>query len=216
MAISRIVPEGLEVTVNVAQSLNGYISGPGGRTAMISSLQDQERVHRLRSSVDGILVGANTVINDDPDLTARLPSGEIVRPTRIILDAALKIPDGSRVLDTRSRTIVFTSNHSRKLNGAELVAVHPDELSLPAILERLSGMGLKSILVEGGANVISGFVSSRLIDRFYLFIGNVIIPEGGIRLFSMEVEIRDVVREARVIDGGVLMELYPEKLVNKI
>jgi riboflavin-specific deaminase-like protein len=204
----------LEIIVNVAQSLNGFISGPGGKTARISSPSDQIRVHMLRASVDGILVGANTVICDNPDLTARPEDGTVVRPARIILDGGLRIPRDSRVLDSRSRTLVFTSVRDREIDGAELLVSPRVELTVPHIIDVLQELGMKKILIEGGANVISQFVESLAVTRFYLFIGQVIMPEGGVRLFSPNKEIEGAIMSSRIEPGGILLELDPEKLVN--
>ncbi len=201
------------VIINVAQSLNGYIAGKGGKPVKISSDEDEERVHALRASVDGILVGINTILRDNPDLTARGKDGKILRPARIILDSRLRIPRNAKVLDSGSRTIIFTANSQRTVEGAEVRVMAKDDLEIPCILHNLYRMGIRKILVEGGANVIWRFLRAGTVDRFYLFIGNEPIPEGGIKLFAGKPEPEEAIKDAKVINGGKLLELDPLKLV---
>lgn len=207
---------GVKIVVNVAQSLNGIISGNSGRRVTISDKQDLKRVHMMRANSDAILVGANTIINDNPDLKVNPQHYKSDRnPARVVLDENLRIPDGSRVLDASCRTIIFTTNSSRSLSGAEIIVKSRDELSVKKIVAELSTMGIHSILVEGGAQIISEFLSEGIVDEFYLYIGNVLLPESGVRLFCPDTELRDFIEESTNLGNGILVKLDPAGIMVK-
>lgn len=199
------------VIINVAQSLNGMIAGPGGRRVLISSEIDLRRVHRLRAEVDAILVGANTIISDNPDLKVSTRYVDLERrPVRIVLDSKLKIPDEANVLDGSIRTLVFTSNQSRTLKNAEKIVLEPNMLFVENILEVLYHRGIRSLLVEGGKDVIRHFAQSGFVDEFYLYIGDLMISEGGLSLFDLHSDLRNIVKEISIMDKGLLLSLRPE------
>ncbi len=207
---------GVRITVNVAQSINGIISGNSGKRARISDNEDLKRVHRLRSESDVILVGANTIISDNPKLRVdRAFFDSDALPFRVILDRDLRIPEKSNVLDSTARTIVFTSRTDRKLEGAELVYLDEGQ-EITGVVDSLAQMGIRSVLVEGGATVISQFVSQGIVDEFFLYIGNVILPESGVRLFKPDVEIRDVMTKIENLGDGILISIDPAKIKVKI
>lgn len=198
------------VTINVAQSLNGLVAGPNGRRVIISNPEDLERVNDLRASSDAILVGANTVIMDDPELSVREPHEK--RPVRVILDKRLRIPVSAKVLDGTSPTIVYTSVKSRRLNNCNLVTLPDERLSITDILSDLYERGIRKLLVEGGPTVINQFLASEIYDDFFIFIGNLIIPEGGIPLFKYEREVRGSFRFVSLLGDGILIKLNRDRL----
>lgn len=201
------------VIINVAQSLNGLISGASGRRVSISSREDLLRVHRLRASVDAIMVGANTVLCDNPRL---LVDSSMVytekQPRRIVLDGRLRIGRDSNVLKNSASTIIYTSVKCVELGQAEIRTRDDDGLRLVNILSELRNDGMDRILVEGGRHVISEFIENDCIDEFHIFIGNVILENGGMNLFQPGFEIRDVVKRIEHIEGGVLISLDPHHL----
>lgn len=201
------------IIVNVAQSINGMIAGASGRRVSISSPEDWRRVRELRKSCDGILVGARTVINDDPYLnTGDQLNARKKGPARIILDRRLRISPGSHVLDGESRTIVFTSSQEGKLDGSEIIRRSESVLRITDIVHDLYSMSFRRILVEGGKDVITQFLHAGIIDEFYLFIGNVIIEKGGLILFEPSSDLGSASMETKVYEEGILMRLDPEKL----
>lgn len=201
------------VIINVAQSLNGYISGPEGKRITISSEEDLERVHKLRSDVDAILVGANTVIKDNPDLKVRekFRKGK-TQPIRVVLDSKLRIPENSRILDGSSRTIIFTENHEKSLPGAEMILFDKGTMTITNILEKLSEHRIGKILVEGGRTVINQFINSGFINEFYIYIGDIIIGGNGTPLFDLEKNVRDIIKESSPLGSGILVSLQVEKI----
>ncbi len=190
------------------------IAGPGGRRVTISSGHDRKRVLEIRSKVDAVIVGANTVVNDNPRLTleGHLPDHSH-GPMRVILDGTLKIPENSHVLDGTSRTLVFTWNQQKDLKGAELVRMSRESLTISRILEALWAMGVRNVLVEGGKQVIHEFIDAGAVDEFHIFVGNVLIEGGGMILFDPPDDISGVMNDIQVMEGGLLISLDPHSLM---
>ena len=199
------------VTINAAQSLNGMIAGKFGRHVDISGKTDRERVLELRKKSDAVLVGASTVINDNPDLGVGDAYAKR-RPARIVLDGRLSVPTHSRVFDGGARTIVLTANRVRKMNNCEMVYFNKALIPPVEILRSLRELGINSVLVEGGSKVITQFVLSGLVDEFYLYVGNILIENDGVRMFSPMLNLQDPVIGARILGDGVLYTLDVGKL----
>lgn len=159
------------IHVNCAMSADGKIAGPERKQVRISSQEDIDRVKVLRKTYDSILVGVGTVIADDPHLTVKnLTYDE--NPVRIVLDTHGRTPDTARVLDDRARTIIVTGTDcTREWPGAEVLR-SPD---LASAMESLGEMGIKSMLVEGGGEVISSFFRAGIVDRYSVFVGSQVI-----------------------------------------
>ena len=151
-------------------------------------------------------------MNDDPYLSTGNDQNGEKKPARIILDRRLKLKQESHVLDRRSRTIIFTSNREREVDGAEIIRRNDDELKIVNIVGDLHRMGFRKILVEGGKDVINQFLGEGIFDEFYLFVGNVIIEKGGLLLFDPPVSIENASMETKVYEEGILMKLSPEKI----
>lgn len=150
---------------------DGKIAGPERKQVKISSAEDKARVKELRKKYDGILVGAGTVIADDPHLTVKgLEYDE--NPVRIVLDRRGRIPDTAQVLDERARTVIFTGRDcTREWSGTETYRTD----SLAEAMDIAEKMGIKSILVEGGGEIIASFFREKLVDRYTVFVGPQII-----------------------------------------
>lgn len=189
------------VTINVAQSLNGKIAGRGGRPVSISCEADIMRVDSIRQSVDAIMVGANTIINDNPFLT--LKSDRQRGPMRIILDRRLRVPQDSNVFDGSVETIIFTSVGNKKLENARLLVKQDQWLTPENILSEIRSLGVRKLLVEGGQTVIEEILNAGLCDEFFIYQGNVIISD-GLPLFRSSRDLEDAVLEKTIIGKGVL------------
>lgn len=201
------------ITVNVALSLNGMMAGRNGRRVRISGNEDMERVHRLRAQSDAILVGARTIINDNPYLGINekfMSNGK--RPARIILDDLLRIPETSNVLNDQQETIIFSSSSKERLGHARIMRREKEGLSMENILFDLSEMGFRKILVEGGRDVINQLIQSRKIDNFYIYLGNIIIEGDGMPLFSSSLEMKLRFLEVSRMGEGVIINLDPHSL----
>ena len=201
------------VTVNVALSLNGMMAGRNGRRVTISGREDLARVHLLRSESDAIMVGAGTIINDNPFLGVdRDASKESRRPVRVILDEHLRIPPSSNALNGQQDTIIFSSASVEMLGNARVIRKDRRDLSIESIIGDLEGMGMRKILVEGGRDVINQLIRSRIIDHFFVYIGNILIEGDGMPLFSPGMETRIRFLEVRRLGEGVVINLDPQSL----
>ncbi len=201
------------VIVNVAQSLNGFISGKDGRKVIISSPEDMVRVHELRSEVEAILIGSGTVIADDPRLI--VDQNVVLKekfPLRVILDRSLRTRIGSRVYDSSAKTVIYTAKAREDDRKCEIRTRDEKGLKLQNILSELHDEGIRKMLVEGGRSIITSFIEERYIDEFYIYIGDIIIEEGGLELFSPGFEIRNVIKSAESFGKGVLISLDPYHL----
>ncbi len=166
-----------KIIINAAMSADGKIALVGGKRIKISDEEDFKRVHELRASVDAILVGINTVINDDPKLTVKekyVPNAK--NPVRIVLDSKLRIPENSRILNNAAKTIIATTKTAghRELN-AEIIRCGEKRVDLKCLMKELWNKGIRSLMVEGGSTVIFSFLKEKLVDEFYVFMGPVII-----------------------------------------
>jgi 2,5-diamino-6-(ribosylamino)-4(3H)-pyrimidinone 5'-phosphate reductase len=165
------------VIINAAMSLDGKLALGTYKQTELSNTEDFERVHKLRNSVDAIVVGINTILSDDPKLTVKsqfVPSPH--NPIRIVLDSTLKVPDNAKILDKSARTIIVTTEkaHRDKINF-EILRCGKDQIDLKLMLEKLYELGIKSVLVEGGGKVIYSFLKNKLYDEISVFIASVII-----------------------------------------
>jgi riboflavin-specific deaminase-like protein len=162
-----------DVTIHFAQSLDGRIAVMGRRTHL-SSPEGVALAHRKRAEHDAVLVGSRTVRIDDPRLTVRVCPGR--NPLRVVLASSLSVPTDARIFDSDAGVVVIGAEGRatrRDIDalaavGAEyrLVPAGEDGLvSLAHALEVLSDLGVRRLLVEGGARVLTAFVRSRLADR---------------------------------------------------
>ncbi len=169
------------VIVNCAMSVDGKIASRVRKQVKLSDEPDMARVHRLRNDCDAILVGVGTVIADDPSLLVKEkyvdnPS----QPIRIVLDSKCETPSDSRVLDGKTKTIIFTAlGREKELKNAEIIACGTKQVDIGQVLEHLDKIGVKTLLVEGGGTIIWGFVSGNYVDEFKVFISSKLIGGAG-------------------------------------
>ena len=171
------------VTLKAAVSLDGRIAGVGGAPRWITGEAAREDVHRLRDTVDAVLVGANTVLRDNPLLTTRLPGGRGRTARRVVLDARVRTPPNAQVLepvDGAPPTRVFVADDAPESKIAPLVAAGAEVFRAPratgggielrAVLASLGKSGVLSVLVEGGAEVYTSFLREHLVDRIVTYV----------------------------------------------
>ncbi len=177
------------VTLAYAQSLDGSLAERRGRPLPLSGDQSLTFTHALRVASDAILVGIGTVLADDPQLTARREAGPDPQP--VILDSRLRTPRHARLWDHPKPPWFFSgepaSHTGRALvegRGGRLITVPADggRLDLNAVLASLGEQGVTSLMVEGGAEVITSFLSSGLADRVAATIAPVYV--GGLRMLE--------------------------------
>ncbi len=174
------------VILNAAMSLDGKIATSTGESRL-SSPDDLRRVHRLRASVDGIMVGLRTILIDDPRLTVR--SHKARKLWRIILDSRASTPLDAYVVKTASETptiIAVTSQAAdrkvRALMNAGVTLLRcgsGPRVSLPILLGRLKQIGIRSVLLEGGGQLNWSMLSQGLVDEITVAISPVILGGAG-------------------------------------
>lgn len=169
------------VILNAAMTLDGKIATIA-RDSRISSRKDLARVHRLRTKVDAILVGINTVLVDDPLLTARYSDGK--NPARIIVDSRARIKLDSKIMrscDSVPTIIATTEKASRsklkkiKSYGAVPLILGKSKVDLAKLLAILNDSGIKKLLVEGGAEINWSMLSQRFVDEVMVTIAPKIV-----------------------------------------
>lgn len=174
------------VTLKTASTLDGKIASNSGDSKWISNEAAREIVHTLRHQHQAILVGAGTVIADDPQLTTRL-SVPGLSPTRIIVDSTLRIPDHSKVLtDGLVPTMMLTTTRANENRIAALrdkgieviVCGEGPQVDLELAMRLLGQREIASILVEGGGKINGAMLEQRLVDEILLFLAPKLI--GGL------------------------------------
>ncbi len=213
---SAPVPGRPAVWVNCAASVDGRLAFAGGRRARLSSPEDLVRLQRLRANADAILVGVGTVVLDDPSLRVHwdlLNEPEGKNPIRVIVDSSGKTPAKARVLDGSAPTIVGTSraNRRRYPDHVERIVAGSDSVDLAELFRALVDRGVRRLLVEGGASILSSVLRGGLFDRFTIYYAPVVI--GGLSappvargpdVEAMEQALRlDLVEVERVGEGYV-------------
>jgi len=164
----------LKVTLSAAITLDGKI-GQKNKKIVLSSKSDKIRVHKLRSKSDAILVGKNTVEQDDPLLTVRYVKGK--NPIRIILDSHGTIKNNSRIIKTCKSipTIIVTSEIISKSNlnrlqklPIDVIVCGKNQVNITSLLSILSKKGIKTILLEGGGTLNRSFLKNNLINEMII------------------------------------------------
>jgi 2,5-diamino-6-(ribosylamino)-4(3H)-pyrimidinone 5'-phosphate reductase len=203
------------VIVNAAMSLDGRIALEDRRQTRLSSEEDLSRVHRLRARADAILVGVGTVLTDDPKLTVKEAHARGKRqPLRVVLDSHGRTPLGAAVLDGKAPTLIATvEGCSETFPNAEVVRCGRGRVDLKALLELLSARGVETLLVEGGEQTITSFLSEGLVDEVKVFLRSLLIggstsPHlfGGPGVKTLERAVTLELSRATPMEGGILLE----------
>jgi len=169
------------VILSAATSIDGKIATRSGFSHM-SSKQDSIRLHKLRSKVDAILVGKNTVLRDNPLLTVRHIKGK--NPIRVVLDSKGSISKNSNILQTSNKipTIIAVSKTIPKSNlkklqrfPVEVIITGKKSVNIKSLLRKLSDKKIETILVEGGGTVNWEFVKNNLFDELIVTISPFLI-----------------------------------------
>jgi len=214
------------VTAKYAMTMDGRIATPTGDSRWVSGPASRERVHLMRARSDAILVGAGTVLADNPSLTARLGDRALGRsarqPLRIVLDSRGRLPLDSRVFspDLPGRTIVACAHISDDRIAAladrnvEVVQVQGTDrrVDLGALMDHLAERGIVSVLAEGGSEVLASLYAAGMVQRTCAFIAPKIAggcdalgPVGGVGCTRMAEARRLGETSVEVIEGDVLI-----------
>jgi riboflavin-specific deaminase-like protein len=160
----------------LGQSLDGKIALFNGNSHYINSQKSILYLHALRCICDGLLVGVNTVINDNPLLTTRYMTGS--SPMRIIIDPSLKLTNRLNIFKDGNKNIVFTQKASKKTLNNTTIYKLPKKNFTKSVYQKIIDLNFNYILVEGGATTISNFLEQELLDIMQFIIAPIIIGSG--------------------------------------
>ena len=207
------------VVAQLGQSLDGRIATPTGESRWINKDAALDHVHRVRAAVDAVVVGVGTIAADDPWLNVRRVPGR--HPARVVIDPTGRIPAGANCLrrdDGARRLVVTTLPHGDLAHlctdeGIEIVHVPAvgRRIDPNAIVAALFSLGLRRLLIEGGASTVSAFIDADAIDRLHVLVAPMILGSGktGIELrpISRLVEAHRPHTRVHVLsDGDVLFD----------
>lgn len=172
------------IVLKAAMTLDGKIATATGQSKWITNETSRAYGYKLRDIYDGIMVGINTVIEDNPMLTARVDGGK--NPIRIVVDSSLKIDiNANLVQDKSAKTIIATTDKADKdkilklqAQDVDVIVVDKDKndkVDIEKLLDILGQQNICSILVEGGATLSGSFVAKKLVDKVYFFIAPKIV-----------------------------------------
>lgn len=212
------------VIINCAMSVDGKIASSTGKQVRISSDEDMKRVYNLRNSVDAVLVGINTVLQDNPKLTVKEKYVKTPHhPTRIVLDSYCQTPENALIVNEKAKTFIVKDE---KIKCTKTYNENVQMLSIPAtngrinvkkLLSLLKDQGIRTLLVEGGGTIIWHFITDDVVDDLYVYIGSMII--GGKKTPTMAMGegfehedrfIRLQLIETKRVGDGILLHYRPQ------
>ncbi len=167
------------VVGQVGQSLDGRVATVTNNSHYINGYAARVHLHRLRALVDAVIVGAGTVIADDPQLTVRLTEGS--SPTRVIIDPNGRVPDHAKCFhgDGPQTIVVQSCNRKRPLEVKTLQVENLNgSIDSAALISSLAELGLKRILIEGGPLTLTQCMSAGCLDRLHVIVAPMIIGSG--------------------------------------
>ena len=173
------------VTIKVAMSADGRIATSSGDSKYITSTEARKVVHQLRTEADAVLVGVNTVIRDNPQLTPRLVQGK--DPLKIVLDSTLKMPEKCNLMKEPSKLLVATTNKASKSKldalrqkGVNIITLNQKNgmVDLKQLMEELGKREMTSVMIEGGTEVNSSAIKAGIVDKIVIFAAPKIIGSG--------------------------------------
>ncbi len=195
------------ITLTYAQSLDGCIAADAGTSTQISNWHSQVLAHQLRTVHDAIMIGVNTVLVDDPLLTARYASGDQPRP--IVVDSRLRTPLNANLTRREDDSLIIATTEEASADkaaqltdaGATIMRLTVNEkglVDLAALFKQLPELGIGSVIIEGGAKLITSVLQGQLADQLVLAISPRFL--GGVRavgsMCQIDPELRPSLKDA--------------------
>jgi diaminohydroxyphosphoribosylaminopyrimidine deaminase/5-amino-6-(5-phosphoribosylamino)uracil reductase len=185
--LCRVTAKRPLVTLKIAQSLDGETASASGASKWITGEEARRFAQLLRARHDAILIGIDTALADDPELTCRLPGLERYSPLRVVLDTRLRLPESAKLVRSAKSvpTLVFTvqdGGAGLKAKGVQIVKVGCDARGRPDIglvLAELGARGVNHLLVEGGSGIHAAFLDRGLADRLEIFTAPILLGAAG-------------------------------------
>ena len=209
------------VTVKAAMSLDGKIATKTGDSKYISGKEARTLVHELRSSLDAVMVGINTVKKDNPELTVRLTKGR--NPVKIVVDTELKISENAKIIKKEpTNLIIATTSKANKKKAKSLqqkgvriiyAKAKKGHIDLPPLMKELGKHDITSIMIEGGAELNAEAIRSGIVDKILFFISPRMIGKGlgavgdlGINKVDKSIKLKDL--DYKKVGKDILIEGY--------
>lgn len=212
-AIVNADPSRPFVVAQLGQSLDGRIATPTGESRWINKDAALDHVHRVRASVDAVMVGVGTVVADDPLLNVRRVEGR--NPARVVIDPKGRVPLDARCFDGTdgARRLIVRAGDWPVPAGVEVIRLQAVDgrLDPNAINAALFARGLRRTLLEGGASTVSAFIDARAVDRLHVLVAPVILGSGKTGLSLTPIgPLKDALRPRTQVyvlsDGDVLFD----------
>ena len=206
--------------MNCAASVDGKIALPNRQKLKLSNEEDFSRVHALRSECDAIIVGIDTIIQDDPRLTINQKYSRGENPLRIILDTNYRTPENAQILDNKSKTLIAIGEKTpdKNLKNVEIIRCGKEEINLEKLMLNLVERGVEKVMVEGGETVLWSFLENELFDELNIFISSVIIGgkgtptvAGGKGYINEKSTLKLKLKNIDIIGNGVLLQYSKSK-----
>lgn len=159
-----------------AQTKDGYIAPPDRSRTQISNKASSQLVHKWRTEEDAIMVGYQTALHDDPQLTTRLWQGN--NPLRIVVDKDLNLPPTGKIFDTHADTWVLNRKDDSVKGNLHYIQLDFEQDIIPQLLKALHEAGKQSLIVEGGAALLTSFIQAGLWDETRVFTANHLLNDG--------------------------------------
>lgn len=179
------------VILNSAMTLDGKIATRTGNSE-ISGPEDLLRVHRLRKELDAIMVGINTVLEDDPRLTVhKVLADESENPLRVVADSRARTPPNARILNDEAPTLIAVTEKAQTDNiqtlrsneNVEVVLVGKDRVDLPLLMDEIAQRGIRTMMLEGGSTLNYSMLQEGLVDEIRICVAPMIA--GGVKAKSL-------------------------------
>ena len=179
------------VFLKCAVTIDGKIATKSGDSKWITGEKAREEVHRIRNRYMGIMVGVNTVLNDDPELNVRINIENKRNPFRIVIDPNLDTPknakfvknaaDGKSIIVTELRNMTLQKAEYLREHGVKFITMDEAPFKMKEVINKIGRIGIDSIVIEGGKGIISSFFKEKLVDAGEIFIAPKILgDENGI------------------------------------
>lgn len=192
------------VIVKAALTLDGNLAAADGSSQWITGEEARRDAHRVRASVDAVMVGAGTVLADDPQLTVRLDGYDGPQPVPVIVVGRRPMPPAARLL---SREPILLTPHAATGRVVVVPDASGERVDLAAGLQALAGLGIERVLVEGGAGLVTGLLAAGLVDRGILYYGAMLGMGTGLPLLAGTAAHRVTIDSATMIDRDLRVDV---------
>lgn len=159
-----------------AQSADGFIAPATSEPYWLTNDFSKQLSHKWRTEEDAIMVGYNTVLRDNPQLTARLWNGK--NPARIVIDEQLALPKSAKVFDAEARTIILNYVEEKEAGNLHYIKLNSEKNIAEQIAEKLFEEKIQSVIIEGGTKLLTKFIAQNLWDEARVFKTEKILSEG--------------------------------------